>query len=71
MSHFSVESEVSELRMLGKPAVMVLHEVFKIVPNSDSTKSQGNKVSHTSGKESGECTGHVTFGSELIDESTT
>ena len=68
---FSVESKVSELRMLGKPAVMLLQEVFKVVPNGDSMRSWGKKVSHISGKESGESTGHVAFSSELIDGSTT
>ena len=71
MSHFSVQSKVPELRMFGKPAIMVLYQVLKVVTNGYSTRSRSYKVSCTSGKESGERTGHVAFSSELIDGSTT
>ena len=43
MIHFSVESKVSELKMLGKLAVMVLHEVFKVVHNGDIYEVMGQE----------------------------
>ena len=35
MSHLNVDSEVPELGVLGKPAIVEQHEVLKVVPNSD------------------------------------
>ena len=66
MSHLSVESKEPEPWVPGKTTIIVLHQVFEVVPDGNWDLTLAEEVSCSSGEEGGESTSEVAFSGELV-----
>ena len=66
MSHLCVESKETKSRVAGKTTIIVLHQVFEVVPDGNWDLTLAEEITCSIGEEGGEGTGEVSFCCKLI-----